>query len=69
MCTDGDAIVEEYEHGFNDGFNECQKRYMAILKRFPLQCAAISNRLPLSPSQPDEVLEQVDYLYKELTIK
>ena len=51
-----------YQDGWQDGFNACQTRYMDILKRFPLQCAAISIRLPLHPVQPDQFLEPRDWL-------
>lgn len=53
-----DAEEQGYEEGWQDGFDACQKRYINILKRFPLHCAAISLRLPLHPSQPDEILER-----------
>lgn len=56
-----DIMENGYEAAWQDGWDTCQKRYMDILKRFPLQCAAISHRLPLHPSQPDSVLEYKDW--------
>jgi len=43
---------------FMAGWAACHARFEEILKRFPLQCTMITNRLPLHPSQPDNVLEQ-----------
>lgn len=66
---DFDSLQNEYENGFQSGFDACQKRYIAILKRFPLQCAAISARLPLHPSQPDVILEPEEPLKLKETEK
>jgi len=52
----------EYEDGWYDGWDACHARFAEILKRFPLQCAMITARLPLHPSQPDAVIEPQDWL-------
>lgn len=57
MSQDAMSEDDEYQLGFNDGWDACHKRFTDILAKFPLQCAMISNRLPLHPSQYDEVLE------------
>jgi hypothetical protein len=51
-----------YEDVWQDGWDACHKRFEDILKRFPLECAMILNRLPLHPSQPDRILEHNDWL-------
>jgi len=61
----GDPEFDEYNSGFQDGWDACHKRFADILKRFPLQCAMISQRLPLHPSQPDEVIEHTDWLHAQ----
>jgi len=50
-------LEDDYANGYEQGWQDCHKRFEAILKRFPLQCAMITNRLPLHPSQPDQILE------------
>lgn len=51
----------DYEDGFHDGWDACHKRFEDILKRFP-ECTFILRRLPLHPSQPDQVIEHKDWL-------
>ena len=53
---------DAYEAAFQDGWDACHKRFSDILKHFPLQCAFITARLPLHPSQPDEIIEHQDWL-------
>lgn len=53
MNEDIDGNIDEYATGFNDGWQECHKRILSILERFPLQTAAITLHLKyLHPSQP-----------------
>lgn len=53
-----DALAEsEYSAGFEDGWNQCHRRFEAVLKRFPIQCAMISSNLPLIPDSPNQILE------------
>lgn len=59
---DTDGNIDEYQDGFHAGWDACHARFTAILKRFPLQCAMISNRLPLHPSQPDKILEPDEFM-------
>jgi len=48
---------DKFESGFHAGWDTCHERFAAILKRYPIQCAHIPMRLPLHPSQPDQLLE------------